>query len=220
VHGAWVGDWCWSPVVPLLQAAGRPVHVVALTGHGSRRHESGPHVTQQDHVDDVVGVLESHDLVDVTLVGHSYGGRVITAVAQRRAAERLRRLVYLDGHAPLAPDSGQTPERRAEAATNGGMLAFRGYDPAPEEVGGSEGVAWFMERVMPQSFATFTEPMAMELPEGVARTYVFATGYQPSRFDRYAAAAAADPSWDYHELPGSHWLMFTHPDEVTRIVLG
>ena len=218
VHGAWVGEWSWSPVLPLLETTGRNVFTVSLTGHGARRHESGPDVTLATHVADVVGVIETHDLVEVTLVGHSYGGRVITAVYPL-VADRLARLVYVDGHAPLAPDTGQTPERIALAEANGGMLPFEGYDPDPAEVGGPDGVAWFMERVMPQSFATFASPLGPPLPDHVDKTYVYATGNRPSRFERYAAAAAAHPAWHYTELPGSHWLMFTHPQDLTDIIV-
>jgi len=218
VHGAWVGEWCWAPVLPRLEASLRPVHAVSLTGHGARRHESGPHVTLATHVADVVGLVETHDLVDVTLVGHSYGGRVITAAYPQLAA-RIARLVYLDAHAPLAPDTGQSAERVAEAEANGGMLPFSGYDPEPAEVGGPDGVAWFLDRVSLQSFATFTTPIGPPLPDDLAKTYVLASGYAPSRFSQYAEAARQHPSWSYSELAGSHWLMFSHPDEVADIIL-
>jgi pimeloyl-ACP methyl ester carboxylesterase len=210
VHGAWVGEWCWSPVLPLLEESGRPVHAVSLTGHGSRRHQSGPHVTLADHVADVIGALEAYDLTEVTLVGHSYAGRVITP-AWEQARDRVARLVFLDAHAPVAPDTGLAPERIAEAQANGGMLGFRGFDPDPDEVGGPRGVRWFLDRVMPQ--------LTGSLPRDLPKTYVFATGYSPSRFAGYAAAARTDPGWDYVELPGSHWLMFSHPQEVAEIVL-
>ncbi|HSJ92057.1 MAG TPA: alpha/beta hydrolase [Ilumatobacter sp.] len=219
VHGAWVGEWSWSPILPLLAAAGRPVVNVSLTGHGMRSHQSSPHITQADHVDDVVGAITTLDLERVTLVGHSYGGRVISA-ASHHVADRLERLVFLDAHAPTAPDSGQTPERIAEAEAAGGMLPFSGYDPDPDVVGGPEGVAWFLERVRPQSFATIAAPMPGSLPTGLRTTYVFATGYEPTRFAGYAAGARDDPSWEYLELDGDHWLMFSHPDEVARIILS
>lgn len=219
VHGAWVGEWSWSPILPRLEASGRPVVNVSLTGHGVRAHESGPHVTQADHVRDVIGAITTHDLTDVTLVGHSYGGRVISAVAQE-VPDRLAHLVFVDAHAPTAPDTGQTAERIAEVDAGGGMLSFTGYDPDPDEVGGPEGVAWFLDRVRPQSFATFCAPLPASLPAGVARTYVFASGYRPTRFAAYAQGARDDPSWRYHELDGSHWLMFSHPEEVASIILG
>jgi pimeloyl-ACP methyl ester carboxylesterase len=218
VHGAWVGEWCWSPVLPKLEAAGRPVVAVSLMGHGVRRHECGPHVTLDDHVADVAAVLEVHDLFDVTLVAHSYGGRVITA-AYDRVADRVARMVFLDAHAPLAPDSGQTPERVAEAAANGGMIPFQGYDPDPAVMGGEQGVAWFLERTVPQSFATFTSPLVGRFPTDLPKTYVFAAGYSPSRFAGYAAGARADPAWDYVELDSDHWMMFSHPDLVADIIL-
>ena len=175
-------------------------------------------MTLDDHVADVIGLVETFDLVDITLVGHSYGGRVVTA-AYPRLAERVARLVFLDAHAPVAPDTGQTPERIAQAETWGGMLPFEGYDPDPAEVGGADGVAWFLARTMPQSFRTFMSPLGPPLPADLPKTYVYATANQPSRFERYAAAIRDDPAWDYVELPASHWLMFTHPDEVSEIIL-
>ena len=159
VHGAWVGEWSWSPLLPLLAASGRSVHAVSLTGHGVRRRELGPHITLEDHVADVVAVVETFDLVDITLVGHSYGGRVIN-LAYNEIPDRVARMVFLDAHAPLAPDTGQTPQRLAEAQINDGMLPFQGYDPDPAEVGGPEGVAWFMcggERCGGQLVATCGE---------------------------------------------------------------
>lgn len=218
VHGAWVGEWSWAPVLPLLRASARPVHAVSLTGHGSRRHQAGPHVTLSDHVDDVVGVIEAADLTDVTLVGHSYGGRVITRT-WARVSERIARLVYLDAHAPLGTDPIPGEDRHALAEQHGGMLPFTGYDPDPVEFGGEESVVWFLERVMPQSFGTFTEPFWGELPDELPKSYVFATRNEGSRFTGYAAAAAESPHWDYRELPGSHWLMVSHPGEVAAIIL-
>ena len=218
VHGAWVGEWCWAPVLPLLAASGRPVHAVSLTGHGIRRREIGPHITLEDHVADVVAVIETHDLVDITLVGHSYGGRVVN-LAYQQIPDRVARMVFLDAHAPLAPDTGQTSARLAEALLHDGMLPFQGYDPDPDEVGGPEGVAWFMARVVPQSFATFSA-IGPPLPDALPKTYVAATGYEPTRFAHYAEAAAADPAWDFVALPASHWLMFSHPHEVAEIILG
>ena len=218
VHGAWVGEWCWTPVLPLLAASGRPVHAVSLTGHGIRRRELGPHITLEDHVADVVAVIDTFDLVDVTLVGHSYGGRVIN-LAYQQVPDRVARMVFLDAHAPLAPDTGQTPERLAEALLHDGMLPFQGYDPDPTEVGGPDGVAWFMERVVPQSFATFSA-IGPPLPDSLPKTYVAATGYAPTRFGHYADAAQANPHWQFVTLPGSHWLMFSHPREVADIILS
>lgn len=218
VHGAWVGEWSWQPIIEPLRSSGRSVHAVSLTGHGVRRNESGPHVNLSAHVSDVINFVETYDLVDVTLVGHSYGGRVITqAIASLK--DRVAALVYLDAHAPVAPDSGQSPERTAAAKENGGMLPFTGYDPDAEMVGGGEGVRWFLDRTMPQSFACLNDPWQADLPVDVRKTFVYAMANQPSRFAQYAEFCQADPVWTYHELDGPHFLMMSHPAEVTDIIL-
>lgn len=218
VHGAWVGEWSWLPVLHLLRASGRAVHNVSLTGQGARRHQGGPHIRLSDHVDDVVGVIEALDLAAVTLVGHSYGGRVITGVADR-VPERLAAMVYLDAHAPIAPDPGQSPERIAAAEANNGMLAFSGYEFDPAIFGGPEGVAWCRDRLVDHPIACFTDPWMIELPGHATRTYVYAAAPEPTKFAGYAAAAEADPTWNHRELSGPHFLMFSHPDEVAGIIL-
>ena len=83
VHGAWHGGWCWSRVATRLRAAGHIVHTPTLTGLGERRHLISAQVNLDTHVEDVVNLLEFEDLRDVVLVGHSYGGIVITGVADR-----------------------------------------------------------------------------------------------------------------------------------------
>lgn len=218
VHGAWVGEWSWLPVLSDLQASGRPVHLVSLTGHGARRHQSGNHVRLHDHVADVIFMIETLDLTDITLVGHSYGGRVITQAAIR-LADRLASLVYLDAHTPVARDPGQPPERVAIAAANGGMVPFAEIYLPDAAMIGEEGVAWFLARLMPQSFTCLTDDWVGPLPTQVRKTFVFASSDESSRFAEYADICRSDPDWAYHELDGHHFLMFSHPTEVAEIIL-
>lgn len=218
VHGAWVGEWSWLPVLEDLRASRRPVHAVSLTGHGSRSHESGPEVTLSDHVADVVGLIETLDLTEVTLVGHSYGGRVITRVWVEVAA-RVASMVYIDAHTPVAEEPPQGPERVAMAEANGGMIPFGGYEPKPDLVGGDAGVQWFLDRVMPQSFACFTEPWQHRLPDDLAKTFVYAGAGENDRFTAYSEACRNDPNWRHEVLDGPHFLMVSHPTEVARIIL-
>ncbi|MFT7598118.1 MAG: pimeloyl-ACP methyl ester carboxylesterase [Acidimicrobiales bacterium] len=215
VHGAWVGEWSWLPVMADLLASGRPVHNISLTGHGAKRHLSGPHVTLADHVADVVGVIDTLDLTEVTLVGHSYGGRVITQ-AWEQLSDRVSGLVYLDAHAPVA----ETPPQPANRSVEGGMVPFQLYDPAPEIIGSDEGARWFYDRVMPQSAACLSADWQVSLPDELPKTFIFATADKPSRFQQYADVCAASSTWDYHELDGPHFLMFSHPKEVAQLILG
>lgn len=133
VHGAWSGGHAWRKVRPLLRAAGHEVFTPALTGLGERAHLANPDVDLDTHLGDVVGVLEYEDLHQVVLVGHSYGGVVITGVADRLAS-RLAELVYLDAEVPedgqseydlLPPDERATYEEMARASEGGWRIPPR-----------------------------------------------------------------------------------------------
>ena len=100
VHGGGHGGWCYQKVARLLRAAGHEVHAPSLTGCGDRAHLRTCDVDLDTHITDVVNLLRYEDLRDVILVGHSYGGMVITGAADR-AADRVGRLVYLDAANPV-----------------------------------------------------------------------------------------------------------------------
>ena len=86
VHGAWHGGWCWDRVAPLLRDAGHEVHAPTLTGLSERAHLLSPQVGLDAHVEDVVRLIDTFALTGVALVGHSYAGQIVTAVADRRPA--------------------------------------------------------------------------------------------------------------------------------------
>src|SRR3954463_331818 len=100
VHGGGHGGWCYQRVARLLRSGGHEVYAPTLTGLGERSHLVSPQVDLDMHVQDVVALLHFEDLRDVILVGHSYGGMVITGVADR-ASDRIGRLVYLDAATPV-----------------------------------------------------------------------------------------------------------------------
>jgi pimeloyl-ACP methyl ester carboxylesterase len=214
VHGAWVGEWCWAPVVELLEAAGRPVHAVTLTGHGERRPESGPHVTLDDHVEDLVEVFERHGLVAATLVGHSYGGRVITKAWPHLAA-RIQRMIFLDAHAPIGPEV-----EVAHRENGDGMIPFAGFGPGAGVFADDAEASNFYGRLAEQSARTLQTPFRVELPAELDKTYVHASAEASRQFKSYAEAARRDPAWHYIELPATHWLMYTHAAAVAAIIVG
>ncbi|WP_018504335.1 alpha/beta hydrolase [Parafrankia discariae] len=100
VPGGGHGGWCYQLVARLLRAAGHEVYAPTLTGVGERAHLASSKVDLDLHIQDIVAVLHYEDLRDVILVGHSYGGMVITGVADR-AADRVGRIVYLDAANPM-----------------------------------------------------------------------------------------------------------------------
>ena len=104
VPGAWLGGWCWRDVAAPLRAAGHRVITATLTGLGERSHRLSPQVGLDTHVSDILALVHYRELTNLTLVGHSYGGTVITAVAER-VPDRIRRLVYLDASVPRDGES-------------------------------------------------------------------------------------------------------------------
>jgi len=100
VHGGAHGGWCYQRVARILRSAGHEVYAPTMTGVGERSHVVGPHVDLDLHITDITAVLHYEDLREVILVGHSYGGMVVTGAADR-AADRVGRLVYLDAANPV-----------------------------------------------------------------------------------------------------------------------
>ena len=226
VHGAWGGAWAWNRfVVPMLRGAGQTVFPVTLTGLGERSHLSTPEVSLDTHIQDVVNVLFYEDLHDVILVGHSYGGNVITGVADRMP-ERLQQLVYLDAATPQGgqssadsfPGRREQLEEQARQSGDGWKIAPGAAPPdqAPEIT------AWGAPRRSPMPIKTLTT--ALKLTRGettLPRSFVYCSvGKEPgspqvTRVERLKT----DPRWRYFELDTGHNLHYSAPRETVEILL-
>ena len=175
VHGAWHGGWCWKRVLPALQGPGVEIHTPTLTGLGERAHLASRDVSLETHIQDVMGVIESERLADVILVGHSYAGVVVTAVADRMP-QRISRLVYLDA---LVPKSGQSLydcAGRVFRERIEGLVKTQGegwYIPLPtaERMGLflQEDIDFTMPRLVPHPARTFCGAREPEGPLGEPR---------------------------------------------------
>ena len=104
VHGAWHGGWCWRRVADLLTAKGHRVFTPTLTGLGERSHLMQAGINVSTHATDVVNVIKWERLANVVLCGHSYGGMVVSAVAEQ-ALDRIGSIVFLDAFVPENGDS-------------------------------------------------------------------------------------------------------------------
>ena len=171
VHGAWSGPHAWRRVRPLLRAAGHEVvDAVASPGSGERAHLATPTTDLDTHVTDVAAVLHFEDLHDVVLVGHSYGGMVITGVADR-APERIAQLVYLDADVPRDGSRSWTWCRRTNAPGYEEAARTRGDGwrvpppfPDPLPPGLPPEVVWAIERMVPMPLSTMTQPLHLAEP--------------------------------------------------------
>ena len=227
VHGAWHGGWCWRKVTPLLRAAGHEVYTPTLTGLGDRLHLAGPHIDLDMHIRDIVSLLEYEDLHDVVLTGHSYGGMVITGVAEH-AAERLAHLVYLDAFVPRDGEAllGHLPEERRTGMIEGAQAQGDGWRvPAPLlgrfGVEGADDLRWAEPRIVSQPLKTFTQPISLpeRRAEKLPRSYVWCRGYTAGSFVPFAERARTSSAWRYHELETGHDAMITAPGDVARLLL-
>ena len=227
VHGAWSGAWSWSEIVPALRAAGHTVHAPTLTGLGERSHLCGRDglAGLALHVEDVVAEMEWFDLQDVILVGHSYGGMVITGAASR-AAERVRALVYVDAFVPADGQSladlrgpGAQADLEAQAAANNGTIPPIGHAPRDEPTATTIANA---RRRRPMDAAHFLDKMRLSGAERAVgrRTYIYATLNAPTTFTRFHEALKDDPAWTVHEVPTSHLVMQDDPGGTVRLLLA
>lgn len=233
VHGAWHGGWCWKRVVPFLTMRGHEVHTPTLSGCGEHAHTATAQIDLDAHVEDIRAYLYLNDLRDVILVGHSYGGFVITGAADR-IAERLQRLVYLDAFVPADGDSGASLSEAAAAgkpalgnASRDEILANRSDEfrvPAPTAamLGASMEIdsSWLGPRLTPMPAATAFQPLQLKNPESTAalpRSYILCR--EGSGLFEYFAARARAANWDYHELDTGHVPMITKPRATADALL-
>ncbi|MBI3155591.1 MAG: alpha/beta hydrolase [Burkholderiales bacterium] len=167
VHGAWAGGWIWQRVRAPLAAAGFDVHAVTLTGCGERAHLLRREITLQTHIADVVGLVQAEELDEIVLVGHSYGGLVVTGAADAllaRGIARVRQIVYVDAIVPLPGecwgqrhDNAVRRERLAAAAATG-LRALPPPDPAAFGLGGADR-DWLRRRQGLHPFGAYLEPL-------------------------------------------------------------
>jgi len=225
VPGAWLGGWCWRDVAQLLRNAGHDAVAVTLTGLAERAHLLTPTVGLDTHIEDVVGALIYENLHDVFLVGHSYGGVVVTAAATR-LRERLRRLVYLDASVPenglsnndvLPPRIVETIRASARESGDG----WRVPPPAAIDWGLDDGTrARVVAKLTPHPLKSLEDPMRLPagalnaLPRAFLRTSPPLGAYQ-TFFERARAEG-----WPCQELDGGHYAMLTAPNVVAMALLS
>lgn len=227
VHGAFHGGWCWGPVARILRSEGHAVFTPTQTGLGERRHLMSSHIDMETFVLDVLNVLEFEELSDVVLVGHSYGARSISGVADRRP-DLIRRLIYIDGG--LALNGKSRLEAMPEAARQARIAAAQAFDggtsvpPPPAshfDVHDPNQAAWLERHLTPQPLSAERTAVALGNPigNGCAVTYLRCTDPAFAAVEPSAVYARAQQDWRYLELPAGHNAIVTHVDEVAQILL-
>ena len=223
-NGAWSAGWAWKKMRPLIREQGHELITPTYAGLGERVHLANPEIGLETHIADILGVLQFEDLQNVTLIGHSYGGMVATAVADR-APERLAQLVYLDAFVPrneqclLDLESAETRARMREAARTAGDGWRIPPNPIPPDLSEAD-VAWVLPRRVMQPLKTFEQKVTLTgAGAGLPKTYIYCTRTAPGDvFGPFAERARTEPGWRYFELDASHTPNITAPEALAALL--
>jgi pimeloyl-ACP methyl ester carboxylesterase len=215
VHGAWGGSWAFRKVEALLRDKGFNVYRPQLTGLGERVHLSKPDIGLTTHIDDVVNTILYEDLHDIILMGHSYGGMVITGVADR-VPDRIRRLVYVDA---FVPNDGESAMSLIGSGVNWLKPMIKGDYIVPSWVKSDQPPP----HDVPQPLKTFTEPIslknkaALKLPA----TYILtvAAGKDAKDDDFWSQAQRAkERGWPVLQLTADHNAQWSAPEALVEML--
>ena len=222
VHGAWHGGWCWKKISPFLDAEGHLVYTPTLTGLGERSHLLSKEIDLEMHIQDVVSMLEYEDLTEVILVGHSYGGMVITGVADK-ARKRLNHIVYLDAFLPESEKSLQdyvsiSFEEIAKSKGSDWQIPLLGGNLNGLGIKEQADIDWMTPRIGLQPLKTFTQPLHLSTPRDTSlkKTYIQLTNDRP-HFNDSLDRARRQGFQIYSLLSGGHDAMVTQPAALAKI---
>ncbi|MBV8835901.1 MAG: alpha/beta hydrolase [Alphaproteobacteria bacterium] len=224
VHGAWSGGWCYARVAALLRARGHVVFTPTLTGQGERAHLGGGAVNLSTHIEDVLAVFHYERVGDVVLAGHSYGGMVITGVADR-IADKIRALAYLDA---FIPQDGQSlfdiniaanSQRFLEGAGAHGGL--RVTPPSAAYFGVNAADAATVDALAtPFPLGCFTEKLKLSGAYRSVRRHLYMHGTvlpRESPFRRFYEQAKSE-GWSAQALACGHHVMLDMPEETAKLL--
>jgi pimeloyl-ACP methyl ester carboxylesterase len=217
VHGAWGGAWAFKKVDAMLRQKGFEIYRPQLTGQGDRVHLARPDIGLSTHIEDVVNMILYEDLRDITLVGHSYGGMVISGVAER-VPDRIKRLVYLDAMVPndgdsvtnMMPGGGEFIKRM----TKGDYIVpawVKPDQPPPHDV--------------PQALKTFTDTIALknEAARKLPATYILTVekGKEPKDDDFFRQSERAkERGWAMLQLTSDHNPQWSATEALVEMLAG
>jgi pimeloyl-ACP methyl ester carboxylesterase len=227
VHGGGHGGWCWQRLAPLLRTDGHEVYTPTLTGLGERVHLVNAAIDLDTHITDIVAVLEYEDLSDVILVGHSYGGMVITGVADR-ALSRISHLVYLDAAHPRSGEAlvDTSPglmefARKSSRIVDGCELVMWPSAEVVEMMGVVEAkdAAWLLSKLTPHPWKCFAQPL-MLAREAQMRLIPFTNinaswSMKVRPAESVRRATQGERVW---QLDTGHDLMITEPRAVASLL--
>ncbi|MGD1837651.1 MAG: alpha/beta fold hydrolase [Nitrososphaeraceae archaeon] len=223
VHGSWHGGWCWKKMLPYLRKYGHDIYFPTLTGLGEKSHIISKNISLDTHIQDVSQLIFYHDLKNVILVGHSYGGAVIRGVAEI-IPKRIKRLVFLDACIPennktifdIIPGLEKIFRKRLLKA-QGRKWLVAPYEPETWGVKNSD-VEWVKERLTSMPWHTHDQPIKIKNSDAriIPKSYISCTKSKESKF--LAKKVKSKKEWDYHELDTGHDAMIIVPKDLAFVL--
>jgi pimeloyl-ACP methyl ester carboxylesterase len=180
-------------------------------------------VDLETHIRDVCAVIETEELRDVVVLGHSYGGMVATGVADR-LRERVARVIYLDAFVPrdgeslfdlLPPEDRAAKETAAQRDGQGWLVP---PNPVPPDTA-EEDRRWLEAHRRWQPIETLRQPIRLTAEPACPRDYVYALRKPPADpFGRFAARARDEARWTCREIDASHSPNVTAPGSLMETI--
>ncbi|GAA3919434.1 alpha/beta fold hydrolase [Chitinophaga oryziterrae] len=209
VPGAWDGGWDYAAVDSILSAHGNTVYRPTLTGLGERVHLANPGVNLTTYINDILNIMKFEDLHNVILVGHSYGGMVISGVAEQ-APFRIKQLIYLDAMVPNNGESARdvcgdlwTPMTKGNIKDSMVLYPFGAT-----------------QKDVSQPLNTFTEPVILNNPivKKIPTAFLQMTkdGKGSPAHDKMGLLRAKARNWKIYTLEGGHYAMREQPENLVR----
>lgn len=221
IHNGFAGGWVWSDVALYLKNLNHQVYTPTLTGLAERAHLATPQTDLNDHIHDIVDLIDGQGINDIVLVASSWGGMVATGVADS-FSERISRLVYIDS---LIPESGQSWLN----------LLPPQFSDHIKKIVDKEGDGWRIPvyrsdapRWTDHPFKSVTQPVILNNPSAlkIPRTFIHCTGKPPDYhfgmtpcIARHAERARTN-GWEYVELKSTHLPMLSSPGELSGILIS
>ena len=224
VPGAWLGGWVWKKTTPIFEEKGHKVYPVTLTGMGERVHLASKDVGIETAIQDVLNVIKYNDIDDFILVGHSFAGKVVAAVADR-VPEKVRLLLYLDASRPekvRTPQEGFDPTREfgpPPPESLGIPLTEEIINNLGKDVKGDDR-KWMLSKATSWPLKLATEPITLSKSfDGVRSTYIFCSK-SGDPVEDIVAGKWGKLEGHYKIIDSGHWPMITKPDELVEDMLS
>ena len=219
VPGAWLGAWCWKRTIPLLEKKGHRAYPVTLTGMGERVHLASEQVGLETAVQDVLNFVRYGEIDDFVLVGHSFAGKIVAAVADR-VPEKVKLLIYLDAFRPekvRTPQGAFDPTKEFGATppgSNGIPFSVKIIDAIGSDVIGADR-EWMLSLATPWPQKPANEPLVLsERFDSVKSAYIFCTKSGDYPVEEIIAGKWGKLDGPYKIMETGHWPMVTRPAEL------